>query len=230
VTGARARLAALFSAALAGALTGCATRPPSTPFIVRSGHGPLDAGHTVPIKPARRAEIERAGREAQAARAAERQPVPAIEHLDARLRTALAALGHHESADTHIGVAVNYWRLGVYDAAFDQYSDALRLEPKNATALDGRARIWRHWGITEFALNDIHRAMFYAPERADLRNTLGTILEAAGQCQEASRAYAAALKLDPSAGWAKSNLDRLSCDRADRAGLTAPGDSRRPGS
>jgi tetratricopeptide (TPR) repeat protein len=196
---------------LAIALTGCATHQSASPFIIRRGHGPLDAGHLVSSKLDRR-KIEDASRQAQAERAATRERAPlSIEGIDPLLRDAIASLGRHESPEAHIAVAVNYWRLRVYDAAFDHYSDALRLDPKNATALDGRARVWRHWGMMEPALLDIHRALYYAQGRPDLMNTLGTILEAAGQCSEAHEAYEGAVKLDPSATWAKSNLDRLRC-------------------
>ena len=79
-------------------------------------------------------------------------------------------------------------------------------------AWDGRARVWRHWGLTQYALSDVHRAIFYGPGRPEALNTLGTILEQAGQCDEAREAYSKALKLDPSAEWAKTNLDRLECN------------------
>src|SRR5262245_45056727 len=134
---------------LAVALTGCATRQPASPFIIRSGHGPLEAGRFASSKLDRR-KIEDASRQALAERAATRARVPlSIEGADPLLRDALAAVGRRESPDSHIAVAMNYWRLRVYDAAFDHYSEALRLDPKNATALDGRARVWRHWGMTE---------------------------------------------------------------------------------
>jgi tetratricopeptide (TPR) repeat protein len=196
---------------LAISLTGCAAHQSASPFIIRSGHGSLEAGRTVSSKIDRR-KIEDASRKALAERAASRALVPlSIEGVDPPLRDALAALGRQESPDSHIAVAMNYWRLRVYDAAFDHYSAAIRLDPKNATALDGRARVWRHWGMTEPALLDIHRALYYSQGRPDLMNTLGTILEAAGQCSEAHEAYEGAVKLDPSATWAKSNLDRLQC-------------------
>ena len=47
-----------------------------------------------------------------------------------------------------------------------------------------------------------------------------SILESAGQCVEARAAYLAALKLDPSAEWAKSNLARLSCGGSTRRHLS----------
>ena len=190
--------------------TGCATRSTSSPFIIKNGSGPVDVGHGVGFKKIDRGQIERARREALARRAAAApEQLRSIEGTDVALRNALAALGQLESAAAHVAVAQQYWRLHVYDAVYDHYTDAIRLEPRNVTAWDGRARVWRQWHMTEPALSDAHRARYFGPERPDVLNTLGTILEQAGQCGAARDAYASALKLDPSAAWAKDNLVRL---------------------
>lgn len=190
--------------------TGCASRSTSSPFIIKNGSGPVDVGHGVGFKKIDRGQIERARREALARRAAAApEQLRSIEGTDVALRNALAALGQLESAAAHVAVAQQYWRLHVYDAVYDHYTDAIRLEPRNVTALDGRARVWRQWHMTEPALSDAHRARYFGPERPDVLNTLGTILEQAGQCGAARDAYASALKLDPSAAWAKDNLVRL---------------------
>ena len=190
--------------------TGCASRSTSSPFIIKNGSGPVDVGHGVGFKKIDRGQIERARREALARRAAAApEQLRSIEGTDVALRNALAALGQLESAAAHVAVAQQYWRLHVYDAVYDHYTDAIRLEPRNVTAWDGRARVWRQWHMTEPALSDAHRARYFGPERPDVLNTLGTILEQAGQCGAARDAYASALKLDPSAGWAKDNLVRL---------------------
>ena len=207
--------AALVSLLLALLLPACAARQPSSPFIIRSGHGPIDAGHLQAPSRSQRQANEHATREALAKRAAN-QPatLPSIERLDAGLRESLAALGRQETPGAHIQVARNYSRVGVYDAAFDQYSDALALDPRSVVAWDERARVWRHWGLTELALSDVHRAIFYGPDEAAPRNTLGTILEVAGQCSGAREAYADAVTRNPDATWARENLSRLACDSA----------------
>jgi tetratricopeptide (TPR) repeat protein len=195
------------------AVSGCATsRRSSSPFIIRKGDGPIHVGHIAPMPNAAKLRLDEAHRTALARHTAEKPvEVPSIERLDPQLRDALAMLERGESAQAHLVVAWRYWGVGVYDAAYDHYSDAIRIDPKNASAWEGRARVWRHWHMTEPALTDVHRAIFYAPSRADLRNTLGTILELGGQCSEARVAYAAAVKLDPTAAWARANLDRLAC-------------------
>jgi Flp pilus assembly protein TadD len=99
--------------------------------------------------------------------------------------------------------------VGVTDAAFDHYSDALRLEPRSVAALDGRARLWRDTGLLGPALADAHRARYFAPKSAEVRNTLGTILDRRGLCHEALAEYREALRLKPDAVWAQENVERL---------------------
>ena len=99
--------------------------------------------------------------------------------------------------------------MGVQDLAFDHYTDALRLEPRNIAALDGRARLWRDAGLLLPALGDAHRAKYFDPTSAAVRNTLGTILERRGLCREALAEYREALRLNPDAGWAQQNVTRL---------------------
>jgi Flp pilus assembly protein TadD len=132
-----------------------------------------------------------------------------VEQRDAGLRTALQTLQHKPSAASHVSVGVAYQRLGVRDAAFEQYSQALVFDARNIDALDGRARIWRDWGLIAPALADVHRARYFAPQRADVMNTLGTILERAGECNGARKAYRDAIAIDDRAVWARRNLARL---------------------
>lgn len=203
-------------------LAGCASHEPpaSSPFIVRNGSGPVDIGSPVKTpKKVNRAAIERASRAAIAERAAVPKPEgPAsIERLDPELREALASLDTLASAHAHVVVGQRYWRLRVYDAAYDHFSDAIRLDPKNVAAWEGRARVWRDWHLPGPALSDVYRARFYGPNRPEVLNTLGTILEQVGHCDAARDAYASALKRDPAATWARDNLARLEAG-ADRCG------------
>ena len=191
--------------------TACATRSASTPFVKKGGAGFVDVGdaRSTPT-PIAQAEFDRARREAVAKRAAERPaPLPSIEGRDPLLRDALAALRAAPSAAAHLRVATEYMRVGVRDVAFDHYTDALRLEPRNVAAFDGRARLWRDVGFLTPALADAHRAKYFAPASAQVRNTLGTILERSGQCREALAEYREALRLKPDAGWAQQNVTRL---------------------
>jgi tetratricopeptide (TPR) repeat protein len=203
-----ARSAVWFSLSASFAV-GCAARPASSPFIIRRGHGPIEIDGP-PVKAISREAVARAERAALAERA--KQPprkTLLIEQRDPALRSALSLLQQEPSAAAHVAVAVAYHRLAVLDAAFDQFSLAIALEPRNAAAWDGRARLWRDWGFIAPALADVHRARYFAPRRADIVNTLGTILERAGQCDGARRAYRDAVGLDNDAAWARQNLARL---------------------
>ena len=54
--------AALVSLLLAFLLPACAARQPSSPFIIRSGHGPIDAGHLPAPSKSQRQDMEHARR------------------------------------------------------------------------------------------------------------------------------------------------------------------------
>lgn len=181
------------------------------PFVKKGGSGFVDVGGSrEPVTPIAQTELDRAMREAVAKREAERPaPLPSIEGRDLTLREALAALGHGPSAAAHLRVADEYMRVGVRDMAFDHYSDALRIEPRNVAAFDGRARIWRDVGFLAPALADAHRAKYFGPTSAAVRNTLGTILERRGLCHEALAEYREAVRLKPDAAWAQQNVTRL---------------------
>lgn len=203
---------AFASAAMAAVLaSACAGRAASSPFVKKGGPGFVDVGGShEPATPIAQAEFDRATREAVAKRAAERPAsLPSIEGRDPELRDALAALGKAPSAAAHLRVAEEYMRVGVRDMAFDHYSEALRLDPRNIAAFDGRARLWRDVGFLAPALADAHRAKYFDPKSAEVRNTLGTILERQGLCRDALAEYREALRLQPAAAWAQQNVTRL---------------------
>ncbi len=205
-----ARSAWLVCLAASSVAGGCATRTASSPFIIRQGHGPIEIEGPA-VKAISREAIARAEREAIAERA-KQAPPRAVRRSSNEIpgcAQALSSLRGQPSALAHVDVAVAYHRLGVLDAAFDQFSQAIALEPRNAIAWDGRARLWRDWGLIMPALADAHRARYFAPKRAEVLNTLGTILERAGQCDGARTAYRDAIGLDDRATWARQNLSRL---------------------
>ena len=205
-------VAAALSVAVAAALlqTGCASG--STSRFVRKPAGFINLGGPAQADvPAITPEaFERARREALVERASTRPAaLPTIEGRDPGLRDALAALGKAPSAGAHLLVAAEYNRVGVYDQAYDHYSEALRLAPRNTTAFDGRARLLRDAGLIGLALADAHRARYFGPRSAEVRNTLGTILERQGLCRQALRQYEEAARLAPDAAWAQQNVARL---------------------
>jgi tetratricopeptide (TPR) repeat protein len=132
-----------------------------------------------------------------------------VESRDPKLAAALLVLRLRPSAAHHRVAADEYRRLGVLDVAFDHLTAAIRMNPKDAAAYDARARIWREWGAPRLGMGDAARAVFYAPGSAAAQNTLGTLLAATDQRDDARRAFTKALALDPSASFARENLDWL---------------------
>lgn len=129
-----------------------------------------------------------------------------VESTDRRLSAALLAEKLVPSPEAHLGVAREYARLGILDAAHTRTERALAGAPRYAAAHELMGRIWRDWGQPDVALAHVHRAIFFDPRSASAQNTLGTILDALGSVDAARDAYRRAFALDPSAGWALSNL------------------------
>lgn len=154
--------------------------------------------------------VARAVREAQVKRAAEpKTSLPVVEDRDLALKDALAGLAKAPSAASHLHVGQEYYRLGIRDLAFDHYSEVLTFDARSAAAYDGRARVWRDWGFMALALADAHRARYFQPTSAAVRNTLGTVLEMRDLCVEALSEYREALRMQPDAAWAQQNVTRL---------------------
>lgn len=143
---------------------------------------------------------------ARARPAAKHRPATPVESVDPELAAALLALRVLPSAAAHRRVAEEYVRIRVLDAAFDHYRAAFRIDPRDAAAYDGLARIWRDWKLPALALADARRAVYYAPHSAEAHNTLGTVFQAIGRRAWAKDAYRRSLQLDPRAAYALNNL------------------------
>lgn len=135
--------------------------------------------------------------------------LPTIETTDPALSKALVVLAMHESAEQHLAVAAAYRNAGVLDYAFRHFQRATVLQPCDAAAYDGMARIWRDWGMPDIALSDAYRAVHCNGSSAAIYNTLGTIFEILGQPSAAAGAYQRAVAIDPGAAFALNNLCHL---------------------
>ena len=157
-------------------------------------------------------------RELQAtARPVPRQPVLTAEQTDPALGDAVRRVGISPNSGNHVAAALAYYRAGVLDIAQDHLAEAVRLDRSDAAAYDLRARIWRDWGLPGMGLGDAYRAVYYAPESPEARNTLGTMFLRLGQIAEARSAYARATELDNRAAYAWSNLCHVSALEGDLA-------------
>jgi tetratricopeptide (TPR) repeat protein len=129
-----------------------------------------------------------------------------LESQDGRLAAAILAVGVAPRADTYRQLAREYRRLGVLDKAHEHFSNAVAVDPTDASSYDALARIWRDWGTAYLGLGDAYRAVYYAPGSAPAANTLGTLLQATGHLEEAKLWYARAIHLDKEAWYALNNL------------------------
>jgi Flp pilus assembly protein TadD len=140
------------------------------------------------------------------ARPPQRTPVTHAEAADPGLAAALAAAAATPSPIAFRLVAEEYRRLGIADRAEKYLQDARALDPRDAATYDALARLWRDGGLPALALSDAYRAVFYAPDSAVVRNTLGTVLQALGRRKEAREQYEHVLRLEPAAAYALNNL------------------------
>lgn len=149
------------------------------------------------------ASVQRAMTGARPPRAA---VAPRLEERDADLFALRAAVQVAPSAERHRLLAEAYARRGVLDAAFDEFTAAIKLSPKDGPSYEGRARIWRDWGSPQMGLGDAHRAIYRSPSLPGPHNTLGTLLLKLGFLPEARHAFQEALARSPDTGYALNNL------------------------
>jgi Flp pilus assembly protein TadD len=133
-----------------------------------------------------------------------------VEGQDPALAAALLELAAFPAAAVHRRAADRFRDLGILDKAYDHYASARTLDPADAEAYEGLARIWRDWGFPHLGLADASRSVYYGPSRPSSHNTLGTLLAALGRGAEARRSYERALALDPAAAYVLNNLCYLS--------------------
>ena len=129
-----------------------------------------------------------------------------LESRDAELAQAVTRAQSSPTSEAYRRAGELYRQHGVLDTAYRYFNRAIRLDPHDAAAFDGLARVWRDWRLPELALGDAHRAVYYAPHSAVAHNTLGTIMQALGQHDQAKAAYELANSLDPNAAYALNNL------------------------
>jgi Flp pilus assembly protein TadD len=168
----------------------------TTPVSDRQARGPLSLEAFM-------AEVKRKMMEAKPP---ERVRAAQAEANDPRLVAALAAARANPNSSTYRAVASEYARLGIVDTAQGYLERAIRLDPRDATAYDALARMWRDGGLSNRALADAYRAVFFAPRSPAVHNTLGTVFQALGRRADARRQYQRAIDLDASASYAANNL------------------------
>ncbi len=104
---------------------------------------------------------------------------------------------------------IAYYDKKDWDRAIADYTEAIRLDPRNAEALNNRA--WTKYiaGRPSDALTDADAALRIARDKAYIWDTRGHINEALGQKQSAISDYRKAIELDPNLKSSRDNLERL---------------------
>jgi tetratricopeptide (TPR) repeat protein len=211
---------AVLAAAALSAVSGCAARQSSLQRrFVKPGE-PATSFDVQPVKPKADGLSEYA-RRLQTLQANARTNLTlgaTLESRDARVASAILRLRMDPSAHSHHLLAEAYRQAGVTDYAYKHWRLALQLDACDSRALEGLARLWRDWGSPALALGDAHRAIYCRAHSSSAYNTLGTILEALGQRQQARRAFEFALRLDARAGFAMNNLCYLALQDGDGPG------------
>jgi len=168
--------------------------------------GPVPASGHLPAREIDEARLRAANR--SAASWGER-----MENTDPDLAAALLLELMLPSAEHQLGVAREYRRLGILDAAYARATKAIKTEPYLGEAHEMIAQIWRDWQMPARALGPAYRATYFDARSASARNTLGTILERLGRLDAAGRAYEAAAERAPAAAWPLNNLCHLELGR-----------------
>src|SRR5690348_2011013 len=90
-----------------------------------------------------------------------------------------------EDAALATGIADELQLKGQFAGAEEAYRRALRVDPKAVPAWYGLGRLALHWGAGGSAIRCLRRALELAPDRADIRFTLGKALFQSGEIEEA---------------------------------------------
>lgn len=101
-------------------------------------------------------------------------------------------------------------QLEFYEAADQDLTLALQLDPRNLIALRRRGKLRNRRGFPSEALQDLEAAYNLEPENLSVLLMLGKVKRALGLYSEAAQHFGAALIVDPSNQFARESFDALS--------------------
>ena len=113
------------------------------------------------------------------------------------------------TSSNHENYAVSLAAVGRVDEAVEQLEEAIRLDPKSATAHYRLGTALTIQGNRAGAIDYFRKAVNLDPGFAEAHNSLGGLLQLAGNVGEAERHYRRTLQLDPSHGGAHLNLGNI---------------------
>jgi tetratricopeptide (TPR) repeat protein len=123
--------------------------------------------------------------------------------------------------DAYVNRGVEYGKKGDYDRAIADYTEAIRLDPKDPHAYNDRGNAYRYKGDNDRAIADCTEAIRLDPKYAHAYYNRGKARHAKGDYDRAIADYTEAIRLDPK--YAGAYHDRGLAKRA--KGDTAGGDA-----
>ena len=119
------------------------------------------------------------------------------------------SINQKPTADAYNHRGIAYFDDGIPDKSIADYTEAIRLEPKNAEALNNRAWTKFKSGDLKTALEDADQAVTLLATKSYVWDTRGHVHEALGNRSLAVKDFRQALSLDPANAASKSGLERL---------------------
>lgn len=111
------------------------------------------------------------------------------------LYNAALQIGPHYVAYTNRGMALQ--QAGEFQAAFDDYTAAIKLNPTLSRAYNNRGSVLAEHGRFDEGLRDFDAALQHDPNYGDAYANRGTLLAHKGEPERALRDYERSIKLDP---------------------------------
>jgi Tfp pilus assembly protein PilF len=108
-----------------------------------------------------------------------------------------------------------YAAAGKLDQSLQEYSKAVKIDPKNPAVQQGYAMSLERAGQADQAVNHFRAAIELEPGVGDLYNQLGIALAEAGNLDEAATCFDKVLELRPNDAHAYANLGNVSEQRGD---------------
>jgi tetratricopeptide (TPR) repeat protein len=132
-----------------------------------------------------------------------------LDDAEHEYRTALALSNDQvEVVQSHNNLGILYLGEGKYAAARIELSAAIAIDPNAQNSYIGRGTAEMQTREVDAAIADFTKAAQIAPSPLALY-WLGRALESKGDTQQAAKAYAAALRLAPAMGEARTQLEAL---------------------